>query len=203
MNSADGPAIGVYRPDDNGFGRQLDQILLVPPAAVEAGQDRVADFTNLADIWWVVLAGSDGSTSGVYRFDSQWNFLGELELPAGFTTTAILNWNGRVLLLDSSRPLLPRFNVDGAAEVALAPDALLASIEQAQQQASLVEQAWRTGFAVLALLCAAAALYAYLHAAPNPSTASRIPSTGSRLHKTADRISAGWAPCSALPPSVH
>ena len=110
----------------------------------------------------MVLAGSDGSTSGVYRFDSQWNFLGELELPAGFTTTAILNWNGRVLLLDSSRPLLPRFNVDGAAEVALAPDALLASIEQAQQQASLVEQAWRTGFAVLALLCAAAALYAYL-----------------------------------------
>jgi hypothetical protein len=162
MNSPDGPAIGVFRPDDAGFGRQLDQILLLPPAAIEAGQERVADFINLEDIWWVLLTTSDGSSAGVYRFDSQWNALGALAIPGGFTVSGILDWNGRVLLLDPSRPLLPRFNRDGVAEVALEPDALQASIEQARQQASLMAQAWRTGLALLALLGAAAGLYAYL-----------------------------------------
>ena len=162
MNSAEGPAIGVFSPDDKGFGRQLDQILLLPPGAIEAGQDRVVDFIYLAETWWVVMANADGDSPGVYRFDGQWNLLGALQLPTGFAARAILDWNGRVLLLDPSRPQLPRFNREGAAEAALAPDALLASIEQARHQASLIAQAWRTGLALLALLCAAAVLYAYL-----------------------------------------
>ena len=192
MNSADGPAMGIYRPDDNGFGRQLDQILLLPPAALAAGQDRVTDFINLADTWWVVLASGDGSTSGVYRFDSQWNPLGALEIPSGFTTRSILNWNGRVLLLDPSRPLLPRFNSNGVAEVALQPDALLANIDEAQRQASLVEQAWRTGLVLLALLCAATALYAYLQRIRSRVYRRGTPRGAEPIDNIADTIN--WVP---------
>jgi hypothetical protein len=162
MNSSEDHAVSVFRPDDAGFGQQLDEILLLPPAAIDAGQVQVIDFITLGNNWWVILASEDGSSTGVYRFDSQWNLLGALALPEDFTATAILDWNGRALLLDPTRPQMPKFTGEGLAEVSLEPDGLLTAIEEARRRATLQAQAWRTGLALLALLCAAATIYAYL-----------------------------------------
>ena len=54
INSSEGPAISVYRYEQSAFGKQLDEILLLPPPALEREQTRVRDFTRAGDTWWEV-----------------------------------------------------------------------------------------------------------------------------------------------------
>jgi len=162
MNSAHGPAISVFRPDAEGFGRQLDEILLLPPGAIDSGLDQVRDFVRMNDQWWVLLANPSSDAAGIYRFDDQWNLLGELALPGAFTPAAIINWAGRGLTFDARTGELPRYSSAGIGEAPLKPAALLADIEAMQSSASLRERLWRLGLAMLSMFCLAVAVYSYL-----------------------------------------
>lgn len=155
MNSTSAPAISVFRPDEGAFGDQLDEILLMPPLAVELEHNTVGDFVWSQEAWWVALYNKSSGSAGVYRFDRQWNFLNQANLQAGSFPDQIIAWGNKTLVRDSSLIGLQRFNADGVAEAPV-ESTLLFDIAQGQQQlTSQTDSFWRlglTGFAVLAIL---------------------------------------------------
>ena len=81
MNSATAPAISVLRYENNAFGQQLDEILLLPPGVEDLDKLRVGDFLWSAGAWWVSLHHPESGNVGLYRFDEEWNFIDEVSLP--------------------------------------------------------------------------------------------------------------------------
>ena len=144
INSTAGPAISVLRYDSSAFGKQLDEILLLPPPAVEAGQNQVYDFLWSAENWWVTLLNPESGEAGVYRFDPQWNYLGQVLLEAGSRPQQLVNWDSKTLVLDSNRVSLQRFNAQGQMEAPLVSDLLQQRIAEQARSLWLSELAWRT-----------------------------------------------------------
>jgi hypothetical protein len=162
MNSSMGPAISVFRPDDGSFGRQLDEILLMPPAAVEAQQSRVSDFVRLGNNWWVTLENPDNGQRGVYHYDSQWKYLDRLQLPQDFAPEQLISWGDKLLVRDHSRPDVLRFAANGAPEVAFESTGLLELIASQTASARLAGGVSRLVLATLAAVVLCALIFAYL-----------------------------------------
>ena len=154
MNSALGPAISVYRYEDEAFGQQLDEILLLPPGS--DGSTPVRDFIWSGEHWWVLLAQDTGGL-GLYRFDSQWQLVDQPRLPGGSRPTGLVNWGTRTLVEDPSQLAVQRFNSAGETEAALISGALTGLAESQAHRSSLVLLGWRIGLA-LCLLAAIAGL---------------------------------------------
>ena len=162
-NSTRGPALSVLRYEDNALGQQLDEILLLAPPALDMGREHVGSFAQLGDLWWTILVNPRSRDSGLYLFDDQWSYLRELPLPDGFIAEQLLVWGQKLLVLDSSRPLLQRFNEQGQPEVPLASDLLLGQIDSRQQRLWLHNTLWQSLATLCYLILAGAALMAYLH----------------------------------------
>ena len=152
MNSAQAPAISVFRPDDQAFGEQLDEILLMPPTAVTAGHSRVADFLRVADSWWATLYNPETLEAGVYRFDLQWNYLNQIELTADSYPEQLVDWAGKVLIFDSKQPAIQRFNASGQVENPLLSAPLQAYINAEMDSATLRTRLWRLTLGLLTLV---------------------------------------------------
>ncbi|MFV0276842.1 MAG: hypothetical protein ACK5HY_06620 [Parahaliea sp.] len=133
IDSSEGPALQVLRYENQALGRQLDEILLLAPPALEAGRERVAGFARGEGKWWVLLAHPGTGDSGLYQFDEQWGFERELPMPAGFQPRQLQTWGHKLLVLDPDRPELLRFNADGQAEMPLRSNLLADEIAQRQQ----------------------------------------------------------------------
>jgi hypothetical protein len=162
MNSSMGPAISVFRPDDGSFGRQLDEILLMPPAAVVAQQSRVSDFVRLGNNWWVTLENPDNGQRGVYHYDSQWKYLDQLQLPQAFAPEQLISWGDKLLVRDHSRPEVLRFAATGAPEVAFESTGLLELIASQTASARLADGISRLVLATLTAVVLCALVFAYL-----------------------------------------
>ncbi len=163
MNSADGPAISIFKPDSNGFGRQLDEILLLPPVAQNAGQTRVGDFVWAADRWWVVLFNPDTSDYDLYQFDSRWNFIKRIDLAPGSLPKQLVNWADKTLVVDTKHLQIQRFNAQGEAEVPLVSDYLADYVRAQNNAASLSTALWHINFAVLLVIIIAGLIVGYAH----------------------------------------
>lgn len=163
LNSNMGPAISVFRPDDGSFGRQLDEILLMPPPAIETDQTRVSDFVQLGRGWWVTLENPDDNDRGVYRYDSQWNYQGQLPLPKGFMPEQLLAWGNKLLIRDSSQTEILRFTAEGQAEVPFLSAQLSDLIDQQKRSADRTSMMQRLSLASLAAIVLCALLFAYVH----------------------------------------
>ncbi|MEJ2530634.1 MAG: hypothetical protein P8Y92_02440 [Halioglobus sp.] len=154
MNSSQGPAISVFRYENEAFGRQLDEILVLPPAAAVGEQSLVRDFLLSGGAWWVTLDNPETGSAGVYRFDAQWDFLNQVDLTADGRLGALVAWGDKVLLHDSGQVPVQRFNAQGGGEVPLVSAPLRALVEGQERSARLIGIAWRAGL----ILCAALAL---------------------------------------------
>ena len=152
MNSASGPAVSVFRYDTNAFGEQLDEILLLPPPAVEAGQQQVRDFLWNAGSWWVTMANPETGSSGVYRFDPDWGYQGQVHLAADTQPEQLLAWGSKTLVRDSRRIPLQRFNASGTAEVPLESDLLHTLVDGRGRTRMLTDMGWRGAGLTLGLL---------------------------------------------------
>jgi len=75
INSKQGPAISVLRYEDTAFGQQLDEILLLPPPALEREHTRVWDFASNGNHWWVTLFNPSNGDSALYLFDRDWSYV--------------------------------------------------------------------------------------------------------------------------------
>ena len=149
INSAAGPAISVFRYDDSAFGQQLDEILLLPPGAVQAEQSSVRDFVWTPDSWWASMYNPETNSAGLYRFDAQWNVLQQLTLPAGVAPEQLTRWGEKTLVGDARRVPIQRFNSLGVPEAPLVSDLLERLVAQTQRSEYLSAMAWRLGL----LLC--------------------------------------------------
>jgi hypothetical protein len=159
MNSPHGPAISVLRYEASAFGKQLDEVLLLPPEAAAREHNRVTNFVYSGGSWWVTLANSESGSAGLYRFDNQWNYLERVPLAPGFSIGQLLNWGDKTLVLDPGHLDLLRYNASGQVEVPLQSDLLQAMARQQSRQRWLQEAAWR--LVLVAVLLAAAASFAH------------------------------------------
>ncbi len=152
MNSALGPAVSVFRYDDSAFGQQLDEILLLPPAATAAEQSRVGDFVWSADSCWASMYKPQTDSAGLYRFDAQWSFIEQAELPAGTRVQQLATWGDKTLVRDSHHIPIQRFNAGGALEAPLVSDLLKTLVERRQRDARLTGMAWRSSLILCVLV---------------------------------------------------
>jgi hypothetical protein len=152
MNSAVGPAVSVFRYDDSAFGQQLDEILLLPPAAIEAEQSRVGDFVWSAGNWWASIVNPQTNSVGLYRFDAQWNFIEQAELPADTWPQQLATWGDKTLVRDAHHIPLQRFNASGVPEAPWVSDLLQSLVARHQRGTNLTGMAWRISLALCALV---------------------------------------------------
>ncbi len=153
LNSDIAPAISVFRPDEQAFGQQLDEILVIPPPALGAQQTKVRDFLWSAGSWWVTLENPESDSSGVYRFDAQWNFLEQIALEENTHPDHLLEWADKTLVLDGSRSEIRRFNADGKAEVLLSSNTLNEHLSLQRESRKTTAALWR--FCLTALILVA------------------------------------------------
>lgn len=113
VTSPEGPALSVLRPEAAHFGEQLDELLLLPPGALDAGLAHSAAFARAPESWWVTLADAAGTRQQVHRFDPHWQPLDQVTLPFDFRVDILLAWGDRVLAVDLRRDSLLRFSASG------------------------------------------------------------------------------------------
>ena len=163
MNSSQGPAISVFRPDSTNFGTQLDEILLLTPVAATAKFSKVRDFVRLAGFWWVILEDVESGQARVFQFDSQWGYTREIEMAEGFNPQQLLSWGEKILIRDKQQSVIPRFNSNGEAEVSFESESLAALILEQQANASSSSILWRICLALMTTITICACIFAYTH----------------------------------------
>jgi hypothetical protein len=163
VNSAQGAAISIFRYEDQAFGKQLDELLLLPPADGAGEFTAVRDFVRSGDYWWVLLDRAGSDRTGLYRFDSQWKFVDQPPLAAGSRPVHLLNWGGRVLVLDPSRIPVQRFSSSGLAEAPLVSSVLTELAAAQEHRANLSLLGWRLGLALGVLGALAGLVTGSLH----------------------------------------
>lgn len=159
VNSAEGPGISVLRYESQAFAQQLDEILLLPPAALEAGLVAVHDFAWGGERWWATLQNPETGVAGVFRFDALWNTLGEVALPVDHQADALVPWGPRMLLLDLDQQQLLRFSSEGEPGVALASSHLQDMTEARSSTLQLRSRLGELATATLLLLVLAASCF--------------------------------------------
>ncbi|MEM9256063.1 MAG: hypothetical protein AAGA91_11475 [Pseudomonadota bacterium] len=162
MNSPHGPAVSVFRYDRADFGTQVDEVLLLPPRAVEREQTLVADFVLTDQSWWVSMLNPDTGGADVYRFDPQWQYLSQLELPIAAAPLSLIRWGSKVLVNDHRTAELQRFNPLGAVEVPWTPTALTDQVANEQQLISYSALGWRLAMLLCGLTLLVGIIGAYL-----------------------------------------
>ncbi|MFT6052153.1 MAG: hypothetical protein ACI9B9_001801, partial [Halioglobus sp.] len=163
INSAEGAAISILRPDNTDFGEQLDAIILQPPGALEAGQTELKEFVWGGNFWWVLLRNPETDQAGLYRFDKQWSFLSQVQLAAHNTPLRIIPWAGKILLLYSQDLPLTRFSADGEIQAPLALEALQTVVETQRSGAQWMAKLWWALMVFLAITAAFSFVLAELH----------------------------------------
>lgn len=164
MNSASAPAISVYRYDTHAFGKQLDEILLLPPAAMDRKQSQIYDFARTGDVWWVAMSNPNSKKTNLYRFDAQWNYLGEPDTPPTSIQT-LTAWGEKLLVSQEGSLILERFATDGQRETAFNPTSLSTTLAARNDKVAMQQLGWRSALALFALLAAAGAFIAWLQRA--------------------------------------
>jgi hypothetical protein len=159
VNSTEGPGISVLRYEAESFAQQLDEILLLPPTALEAGLGSVRDFAWSGEQWWATLQNPDTGAAGMFRFDTLWNFLGTVALPPPEEPGALVPWGTRMLVLDGERGQLLRFSAEGEPGIALASPYLQNMASARTEALTLRELLGKFATVLLALLSLAASLF--------------------------------------------
>ena len=162
MNSATGPGISVFRYEDSAFGKQLDEILLLPPVAVATGKSSVGDFIWSGGSWWASLRNPESGSIGLYRFDEQWNYLDTVILPVHTGPLQLANWGEKTLVNDQRGLAIQRFNAQGVVEAPFVSTQLEDQVVRHQHQANVSTLAWPSGLLILALAVLTGFGFAYL-----------------------------------------
>ncbi len=152
MSSTAGSAISIFRPDDKGFGNQLDEILLRPAPALEKQQTQLAALLWSTGSWWVAMMNPDTLEASLYRFDANWNFIATVPTTLASRWGHLLGWSNKVLLTNAKQPAIQRFNAQGKLEAPLAPPTLQNYIETAQYRSALSKKLWQLALGILALM---------------------------------------------------
>lgn len=161
LNSPEASAIGVYRYDEEAFGAQLDEVILLP-TGLDPQTLRVGDFVRNAGSWWVALYDTATNGAGVYRFSDDWQYIGQLELEEARWPLRLSAWGTKLLVNDGRGAVIARFNHEGAAEVPFVSSLLRHRIAQGDRANRLTVLGWRGALTLCALLAVIGLSVAYL-----------------------------------------
>ncbi len=95
------------------FAEDIERIDVIPAIARAAGQIWPSDFGQVGDQWWVNNMQSGMNRGGLYVFDSDWNFVHRIELPAGVDPISILPAGDEVWVSDWNNDVVRRFSAAG------------------------------------------------------------------------------------------
>ncbi|HEY9035593.1 MAG TPA: hypothetical protein VIM96_02670 [Pseudomonadales bacterium] len=107
---------------------------------VAAGHAMASDIVRVGDVWWVNLMRSGQKDGGIYRFDSRWNLLGRVALPAGSDPLVMTAYQGDVVVSDFKWRRLLRLAADGSARPDFAPPRLETQLAVWRAQAARFAQ---------------------------------------------------------------
>ncbi|RLQ22669.1 hypothetical protein DWB85_06715 [Seongchinamella sediminis] len=189
VNSSEGPAVSVLRYEDRAFGQQLDEILLLPPSALEAELSRVWDFASSDSHWWAILYNPASGASGLYLFDHDWKFIKQLATRQTTSPGQLVNWGNKILLYHPQQAQILRFSAAGKAEAPLVSESLQTMIETRASAQRLTRLAWSLALILLLGIVLVSLARAYLQAARALVYRGRPSSGAAPLDDIADDIS--------------
>ena len=105
--------IRVLDPATDTFGAELDQVDVVPPAARSSDRTWPSRFARVADGWWVNIMRQGMDEGGIYIFDDDWEYRGQVELPRNADPIAILPFGDEVLVNDWDNDRIYRVSKSG------------------------------------------------------------------------------------------
>ena len=188
INSKQGPAISVLRYEDTAFGQQLDEILLLPPPALEREHTRVWDFASNGNHWWVTLFNPDNGDSALYLFDRDWNYVRQLSRDEMNLAGQLVNWGRKILLFSQQQSGVLRYGEAGAEEAIFHSPLLEDIINERASKRQLTALA-RYSFIVLLLTIAIGGFaYAYFYSVRALVYKSRPARGADPLDDIADQI---------------
>ncbi|MDO8861265.1 hypothetical protein Q6D67_06080 [Haliea sp. E1-2-M8] len=192
LNSTEGPGISVLRYEAGAFAQQLDEILLLPPAALDAGLVATRDFAWSGEQWWATLEDPETGAAGVFRFDALWNTLGQVAVPTEYNPYALVPWGTRMLVLDQDQRHLLRFSARGEPGVALVSPHLQGLADSRSRALGLRQSLGELALGLLALLALAATCFTlWQHLRQRVFAADRQRSAPPLENRTADIF---WLP---------
>lgn len=161
LNNSDGPGIRVYRPDAAAFGQQLDEILLLHPAAIARGHNRVRDFAYSTGARWALLSGDRGTD--LYRFDVDWAPAQVVTLPATIRPQYLATWRDRLLAYTPDSLRVERINPEGQVEAPLLSGHLAALAKSTQARARRHHHLFGLGLLALAIVVTVAGTLTWMN----------------------------------------
>lgn len=160
LPASEGALLGVYRPDEQGFGQQLDALLLMPEASAQAAADYIQDLALGATHHWALLAAESGPV-GLYRFEHDWGAGTAVALDPA-PDAYLYPWRDGVLVASASHPVVQRFSERGEREADFVSPMLADAHRQWLTRTQRRSQRRRSGIALALLVAAVAAALAVL-----------------------------------------
>lgn len=112
--ASDAPLLGVYRPDANAFGQQLDALLLMPTPE-ENALDRISDIAISTSSRWALMGAKDLPLK-LFRFDDSWGSATLVAFSEPFSQAYLSVWRDSVLVASSESPTVQRISDSGQVE---------------------------------------------------------------------------------------
>ncbi len=169
----------MLRYEDEAFGQQLDEILLLPPPALEREHTRVWDFASNGNHWWVTLFNPGNGDSALYLFDRDWNYVRQLSRDEMNLAGQLVNWGGKVLLFNQQQSGVLRYGAAGAEEAIFHSALLEDIINERARKKQLTALAWYSFIVLLLTIAIGGFAYAYFYSVRALVYKSR-PARGSR-----------------------
>ncbi len=159
LTQGNSDVVKALRTDTGAFGEQLGLYTLSVIGAQATGHIFPGALTWLGDSWWVIMQSRDRSTTGLYRFDTEWQPLGAVTLPEGARPDQPVPWGEKLLVPDASQGMVYRIAADGTPERPFSQE----TINQAlvERSAALEQSASLQAVIMLMLFFAALGLFTY------------------------------------------
>ncbi|EEB78632.1 hypothetical protein GPB2148_1530 [marine gamma proteobacterium HTCC2148] len=188
INSKQGPAISVLRYEDTAFGQQLDEILLLPPPALEREHTRVWDFASNGNHWWVTLFNPDNGDSALYLFDRDWSYVRQLSRDEMNLAGQLVNWGRKILLFSQQQSGVLRYGEAGAEEAIFHSPLLEDIINDRASKRQFTALAWYSFIVLLLTIAIGGFAYAYFYSVRALVYKSRPARGADPLDDIADQI---------------
>lgn len=188
INSKQGPAISVLRYEDTAFGQQLDEILLLPPPALEREHTRVWDFASNGNHWWVTLFNPSNGDSALYLFDRDWSYVRQLSRDEMNLAGQLVNWGSKILLFSQQQSGVLRYGEAGAEEAIFHSPLLEDIVNERASKRQLTALAWYSFIVLLLTIAIGGFAYAYFYSVRALVYKSRPARGADPLDNIADQI---------------
>lgn len=158
--AAEGPLLGIYRPDAARFGEQLDALFVLAP-------DPLDDVTHLEDVAFIenhrfALLATGTNDVSLVRFDSKWGGAVTTAFSRPSQQLSLEPWRDKLLISDPQQFAIARFAADGSPEAAFESTLLIEEhrLWRDARQRHLIAKYAVTGVPVALII--AALIYAFL-----------------------------------------